>query len=176
MLKAAAPAKAEGSAHGQETSIPAPPIPSSGRLRVFSFDPLLATNLDCSRVAEITVDVRWEGRTPRPRPVGEYLEVVDYDPASGRFYHPVDLTEPSLLATDGLRPSESNPQFHQQMAYAVGMSTIETFEKALGRVALWAPRLPVDAEGELLDMEEDERYVARLRIYPHAIRGGECGS
>ncbi|MFO0826150.1 MAG: hypothetical protein U0792_24045 [Gemmataceae bacterium] len=150
---------------------PAPPIPPARRLRVFSFDPLLATNLDLLDVSEIAVAVRWEDTSKLgPGPVGEYLEVVDYDPASGCFYHPIDLSHPSLLASDGLRPSESNPQFHQQMAYAVGMATIETFEKALGRVALWAPRMPVDASGELLPMSDEERYIPRLRVYPHAIR------
>jgi len=172
--KASAPAKPGAPPAGQEqeeVQRPAPPVPTSRRLRVFSFDPLLATNLDLLDVSEITVDVRWEGAGRLgPGPVGEYLEVVDYDPSSGRFYHPVDLTDPSLLATDGLRPSESNPQFHQQMAYAVGMSTIETFEKALGRVALWAPRMPVDANGDLLTLSDEERYVSRLRVYPHAIR------
>lgn len=150
---------------------PTPPVPPSRRLRVFSFDPLLATNLDLLDVSEIALDIRWEGAGDLgPGPVGEYLEVVDYDPASGCFYHPIDLSHPSLLASDGLRASESNPQFHQQMVYAVGMATVETFEKALGRVALWAPRMPVDAAGELLPMSEEERYVSRLRVYPHALR------
>ena len=75
-----------------------------------------------------------------PGPVGEYLEVVDRDPASKAFYAPVDLNDPHLLAQDGMAPSESNPQFHQQMVYAVAMRTIRTFERALGRLALWSPR------------------------------------
>ena len=50
------------------------------------------------------------------------------------------------LAQDGLEPSESNPQFHQQMVYAVAMNTIQSFERALGRRVMWAPRLVVGDE------------------------------
>ena len=74
-----------------------------------------------------------------PGPIGEYLEVVDIDPASQMFYEPVDLDLPVLLAQDGLSPSEGVPQFHQQMVYAVTSLTIRNFEQALGRKALWRP-------------------------------------
>ena len=92
----------------------------------------------------------------QPGPVGEYLEVVDIDPASGKVYEPVNLNHPFLLAQDGLPPSEGNPQFHQQMVYAVAMTTIGHFERALGRPALWAP--------------DGDQETQRLRIYPHALR------
>ena len=76
---------------------------------------------------------------PHPGPVGEYVEVIDHDPASGAFYAAVDLNDNAIVAQDGLPPSESNPQFHQQMVYAVTMRTIRNFERALGRLALWSP-------------------------------------
>jgi hypothetical protein len=98
-------------------------------------------------------------------PVGEYVEVIDFDPASGCFYEPVDLDKPDVLAQDGLAPSEGNPQFHQQMTYAVAMTTIRNFERALGRPALWAPRW---GKGESEPPEHG--FVQRLRIYPHALR------
>lgn len=154
---------------------PEPPEPPCRRLRVFSFDPLLATNLDGLEIAELRLGIPWEqGASLTPGPVGEYLEVVDYDPASRAFYHPLDLSHPRLAAADGLAPSESNPQFHQQMVYAVAMSTIATFEQALGRSALWAarPTSNGDADGMTADLTTaaEERYVPRLRIYPHALR------
>lgn len=155
------------------TAAPRPdvPAPPCRRLRVFSFDPLLATRLPDLDIAEITIPVRWEtGDVLSAGPVGEYLEVIDRDPSSGCFYHPVDLRDERLTAQDGLPAAESDPRFHQQMVYAVAMSTIDTFEKALGRVALWAPRLPVDDDGELIDLPEEARYVPRLRVYPHALR------
>jgi len=70
-----------------------------------------------------------------------------------------------LLAQDGLPPSEGNPQFHQQMVYAVARTTIGHFERALGRRALWSPRFYQTDEGDIKD-----EFVPLLRIYPHALR------
>lgn len=76
----------------------------------------------------------------------------------------MDLNHPHLLATDGLPPSEGNPQFHQQMTYAVAMTTIRHFERALGRPAQWASRRFTEtASGR-------DEFVRRLRIHPHALR------
>jgi hypothetical protein len=66
-------------------------------------------------VSVATVTVPWE-QDLKPGPVGEYLEVVDVDPASNACYAPVDLNHPNILHESGLAPSESSPQFHQQMA------------------------------------------------------------
>src|SRR5262249_39045627 len=78
----------------------------------------------------------------------------------------VDLNNGALLAQDGWPPPEGNPQFHQQMVYAVGMTTIAHFERALGRRALWAAHRPSKPE-----TPRKPQYVQRLRIYPHAFRG-----
>jgi hypothetical protein len=129
---------------------------------VFAFDPLAATKLETLGINQTTIPVRWED--VEPGPVGDYLEVVDVDPATGVAYAPVDLNKPWPLSQGGLRPSEANPQFHQQMVYAVAMKTIDHFEKALGRVALWAPRLVRTRAGY------ESHFVRRLRVYPHALR------
>ena len=139
------------------------PTPVVRRLRVLAFDPSLATRLATASLNEITVEVPWEDLPPGP--VGEYIEVVDVDPASGVFYYPIELDHPYLLARDGLAPSESNPQFHQQMVYAVAMTTIQHFERALGRKALWA-----DRRVRTDDDKYNVQFVRRLRIYPHALR------
>ena len=98
----------------------------------------------------ITVEIPWEPLTPGP--VGARVEVIDYDPAVGEYYAPVDLNDRNVLAQDGLPPSEADPRFHQQMTYAVVMATHERFERALGRtVGL-------------------RRGSKRLRIYPHGTR------
>jgi hypothetical protein len=146
----------------QRTWEPKVPTPMERRLRVFAFDPLLSTQMDTYRLNETLLGIRWEPL--QPGPVGEYLEVVDVDPGSNSVYAPVDLHQPSLLAQSGYTPSEANPQFHQQMVYAVAMKTIGHFERALGRVALWAPNLVKEKNGF------KEYYVQRLRIYPHALR------
>jgi hypothetical protein len=138
-----------------------PLAPPMRRLRVFALDPSLGRRLESSALRETVLTLPWDDAPAardalKPGPVGEYLEVVDVDPASGKVYDPVDLNHPYLLAQNGLPPSEGNPQFHQQMVYAVAMTTIGHFERALGRPALWAP--------------DGDKETRRLRIYPHALR------
>lgn len=174
---------ADAVSSGRPVPIPSPPF---RRLRVYALDPSLDTRLETAVINQTTLKVPWEAPQPRgdcapgsapepapvtageylePGPVGEYVEVVDFDPASGCFYDPVDLSEPNLLAQDGLEPSEGNPQFHQQMVYAVSMLTIRHFEQALGRPILWSSHSYRDPHGERQDA-----FVRRLRIYPHALR------
>jgi subtilisin family serine protease len=162
--------------HLKHAIAPAAPIPLVRRLRVYAYDPLLGRQVETIALNETVISVRWEDQL-QPGPVGEYIEVIDVDPASGCCYAPINLNDSRLLATDGLRPSESNPQFHQQMAYAVAMKTIEFFEKALGRVALWSPvhvSQPSSLQGngvpDLSPRSGPPEYVKRLRIYPHALR------
>jgi len=133
--------------------------PAYRRLRGYAFDPSLSVQMETMGMNEIVFKVDWEPLSKGP--LGEYLEVVDFDPASGCFYEPVDLNNPLALAQDGLPPSEGSPQFHQQMVYAVAMTTIKNFEKSLGRKALWAVHW---------DAQTDHEYIPRLRIYPHALR------
>jgi hypothetical protein len=136
------------------------PQPTRRRLRGYAFDPQLSTELESAAINEIIYEVPWEPKL-EPGPRGDYLDVIDYDPASGSFYPPVDLNDRALLAQNGLAPSEASPQFHQQMVYAVAMRTIEHFEHALGRRVLWSPRVQGDGAAE---------YVGELRVYPHALR------
>lgn len=148
--------------------------PVERMLRVFAFDPSLGVQLETAGINEVTLRVAWErdqhGKDLlEPGPVGEYLEIIDRDPGSGCSYAPVDLNHPYLLAQDGLPPSESNPQFHQQMVYAVTMKTVRNFELALGRLALWSPR-HLQTKDEHGAVKRTEEYVQRLRIYPHALR------
>jgi hypothetical protein len=133
-------------------------------LRAFAFDPSLNVQLDTAVINQVTLKIPWEDAL-EIGPVGEYLEIVDVDPASNACYAPVDLNHPYLLAQDGLSPSEGNPQFHQQMVYAIAMTTIQNFEQALGRRALWSPRIYQNKNGRYRD-----EFIRRLRIYPHALR------
>lgn len=138
------------------------------RLRVFSVDPSLASRIETRSINEIVIEVPWEAdeaqkSTLRPGPVGEYIEVVDFDPPSGVFYVPVDLDDPRLLASDGLEASEPDPQFHQQMVYAVAMATVHRFIQAFGRPIFWSDRI-------VREPKYVAQFVRRLRIYPHALR------
>ncbi len=134
--------------------------PALRKLRAYAFDPSLSLQLDNAVINNITYKVPWE--EIRPGPVGEYLEIIDRDPSSDCTYIPVNLDDRFILAQDGLNPSESNPQFHQQMVYAVAMTTIKNFEKALGRKITWSSLLKKG--------NNNTDFVERLRIYPHALR------
>ena len=88
---------------------------------------------------------------------GSRLEVVDVD-ASGStpvWLRPVNLDDANIAMQLGLEPTESDPQFHQQMVYAVAMRTLEQFDRAFGRVVYFKGR-------------------RRLRLVPHAFRGGNA--
>jgi hypothetical protein len=139
--------------------------PAYRPLRVYAYDPSLGARLQTLGINEATLAVRWEEEL-EPGPIGEYIEVIDVDPASRCCYAPVNLNDAYVLTHSGLAPSEASPQFHQQMVYAVAMKTIEHFERALGRVALWAPHEMRDERGQVVGTE----FVRRLRIYPHALR------
>jgi hypothetical protein len=123
------------------------PEPSRRPLRIFAFDPMVAR---LSGTETVTVTVPYEPLGPGPD--GELVQVVDYDPAQGCCYEPVDLDNPRLLLQSGLPPSETDPRFHQQMVYAVVSALLESFERGLGRRFRW-------------------RGDERLRILPHAFVG-----
>jgi hypothetical protein len=173
--------------------------PSQRKLRVFAFDPQASLSVDTAPINNALVALPWEQNWEDPLekgPVNEYIEVVDYDPVSGCFYSPVNLNDPHLLAQDGLPPSDGNPQFHQQMVFAVAMKTVRAFERALGRPVFWMRELPPQSEtsdkpkvaakpaekppekSEAPDGGNTARlrreYVRRLRIYPHALRGANA--
>jgi hypothetical protein len=145
----------------KNTKVRSPPY---RRLRIYSFDPSLSRHIETSDINEVIVKLPWEDNL-KAGPVDDYLEVVDYDPATQAFYAPVDLNNELLLAQDGLSPSEGSPQFHQQMVYTVARITIGHFERALGRRVLWSRRLYQTPEGEIRD-----EPVKLLRIHPHGLR------
>src|SRR5436853_7906490 len=95
-----------------------PQPPPVRRLRGYALDPSLDSKLETRMISQVTFRVPWEDVMDRG-PTDEYIEVIDVDPASDRYYEPVNLDDPILLAQDGLQPSEGTPQFHQQMVYAV---------------------------------------------------------
>lgn len=140
---------------------PSVPDPPHRDIRVYAVDPSLSARLDTAAVNEVTLQIRWEELGKGPS--GEYLAVEDVD-ASGKRYAPVELDDPRLLAQDGWAPSEGNPQFHQQMVYAVAMKTIQHFERALGRPVLWRPR------SKTKRANDDSVFVRHLTVRPHALR------
>ena len=145
--------------------------PPLRKLRGYSFDPSLSAKLETAFINERIYTVPWEDL--KPGPVGDYVEVIDVDPASRCYYEPVNLSDTHLLAQDGLPASAANPQFHQQMTYAVVMTTIKNFERAIGRQVMWSDRRPDEMGKRYSEMKQDDwdaTYVPRLAIYPHALR------
>lgn len=143
----------------------AQPAKSAARirnLRVFAYDPSQSQSLAMWRTNEAVISLPDEKLEPGP--VGEYLEVIDVDPASGLAYAPINLTDADVARRNGYAPSEIDYRFHQQMVYAVAMNTIVHFEQSLGRDAFWKPRWVVRG-GKWKPV-----FVQRLRIYPHALR------
>ncbi len=139
------------------------------RLRVFAFDPATARKFSNRDASIVTISIPYEMDPSEPNgdklgPSGTYFEVIDYDPASGVFYKPIDLNDEQVWLNDGLAPSAENPKFHQQMVYAVAMNTVAVFEEALGRSVLWA------SSSKKVGKVWKEEFVQQLRIYPHALR------
>lgn len=126
--------------------------PAFRRIRTYAVDPSFSGQFETAHLNEVTLQVPWEKL--KPGPSGEYISVVDVD-ATGHSYSPVNLDDPPLLAQDGFAPSEGNAGFHQQMVYAVAMTTVGHFETALGRPVLWRSK--------------DGNFQHQLEIRPHAL-------
>ncbi len=138
-------------------------------LRVYAFDPATGRKFANRTTREVTITLPADMEPPNEGrsmvgPSGRYFEVIDYDPSSRVFYKPIDLNDPEVWLGGGLPASPEDPQFHQQMVYAVAMNTVAVFEHALGRPMLWAPKTK-KSRGLWVD-----EYVPQLRIYPHALR------
>jgi hypothetical protein len=139
-------------------------------LRGYTLDPGFSTNLNTMDINETVYRIRWEDlstyqgdiRLPSYGPSGEYFEVIDIDPPSQCYYQPVDLDSVDVLSQNGLKPSEGNPQFHQQFVYTIAMKILEQFEHSLGRRMIWSPRE--------LSAYPFKAYVGKIRLYPHALR------
>jgi hypothetical protein len=116
-------------------------------LRIFAIDPA-APRLDG---AMATIDVPYEPLAPGPS--GALFDVDDVDATRQRRYARVDLDEPFLLMSDGKAPAAADPEFHQQMVYAVVSRVYFAFKAALGRNLSWGFTNPQQSQ---------------LRIRPHA--------
>src|SRR6266568_3969508 len=129
------------------------PRPVFRNLRVFAVDPGMTARFETAVMNETTLRIPWEELEKGPS--GEYVVVVDADERGTRLHLPVDLDSSEVLAEGGLPPSDGNPQFRQQMVYAVAMRTIKNFERALGRMVHWPAA------------QSNGAYRGQLCLYPH---------
>ncbi|MCX7007858.1 MAG: peptidase M4, partial [Kiritimatiellaeota bacterium] len=132
------------------------PPPVTRPLKVYAFDPSRGHYLG----NELTLQIPYEPLTRGP--AGRHIAVVDYDGSNCCFYDPVDLDDPGILLRGGLDPAESDPQFHQQMVYAVAMETVQQFEIALGRRIHWR------RSDRATQAHSDD--IWSLKLYPHAMQ------
>ncbi len=121
-------------------------------LRIFSIDPAQPRSLG----AITTVNVPYEPLAPGPE--GALFVVDTHDTVHDLDYAAVDLDTPAALMQCGVTPSDGDPRFHQQMAYAVASTVYQAFADALGRPPQFA--VPARADGS-----------TRLRLRPHGARG-----
>lgn len=137
--------------------------PEFRRLRIYAIDPMVSRAPEHQATVQIRfekLELRGKNETVGRDPIsvmGRRIEVIDVDAAGAQpvWLKPVDLDDPHIAMQHGLEPSESDPQFHQQMAYAVAMRTLEQFDRALGRRIYFKGR-------------------RRLRLVPHAFQGGNA--
>jgi hypothetical protein len=101
--------------------------PAYRALRVFAFHPGLGRRSG----NHLTLRVPFEPL--QPGPIGRRVHVIDENFKGKRLHAPVDLDHPDVLRDGGLEPSDTNPQFHQQMVYACVSNLLRTFDFALGR-------------------------------------------
>jgi hypothetical protein len=102
------------------------PEPIWRNLRIFAFDPSLSAQFDTAGIGEITIAVPWE-KDLQPGPVGEYLEVIDADPAPKSYL------------------------IHEAEVPRTGIRITQTFQRARwknGRVVLWLGQRKQVGRGE----------------------------
>ncbi len=123
--------------------------PERRALKIFAFDPMVARAGD----HRVTIDVPYSKMQWRPKGFrDDRIEVIDYDGANNTYYTAIQLDDAQIAMQDGVEPAEADPQFHQQMVYAVAARVLENFDRALGRrVRFWGNE--------------------RLRLFPHAFEG-----
>jgi hypothetical protein len=121
-------------------------------LRIFTQDP--STPRRDGSIA--TVNVPYEPLAPGPE--SAIFQIDNYDGWQQLHYRQVNLDDPSVLIRDGREPSVSDPQFHQQMVYAVCSLVYAAFRRALGRHVAWG----------FGNGEAGPDHQLRLRVRPHA--------
>lgn len=130
-----------------------PGDPVTRSLRIFAFDP------SETRLLGNVATVRIPYEPLEPGPCGHLFEVdgslLD---GTGAAAVPLDLEQPVMMLNAGLEPTQSRPQFHMQMTYAVCMGVYDRFRTALGRTVAWG----------FDDTSRPERGPFRLRIRPIA--------
>lgn len=138
-------------------------------LRIFTTSPI-ASKLDGSIA---TLNVPYEPL--KPGPIGTLLEVID-EGVSDDLLAPVgprqqlDLDDRYLLIEQGVAPSEGDPRFRAQMAYAVCSITYAAFRRALGRDLAWGFMRGLDSD-QPTRLRIRTAYAREANAYYDSITG-----
>src|SRR5206468_10227182 len=98
-----------------------------------------------------------------PGPIGSLFKVISDGAPKILRHEPLDLDDPYLLLSSGLRPSPANGQFHPQMVYVVCSLTYTAFRRAMGRDISWAT------------MHDSAHEPLRLIVRPFGARVANAG-
>lgn len=124
-------------------------------LRIYSVDPTLSR----FEGAVATVKVPYE---PLPNGPEGSLFSIRTDSVTHGAAGPWQPDAPTVLIRQGRDPSPTDPQFHQQMAYAVCSLVYAAFRSALGRTVSWSTETG------------DTGETVTLKVLPHGTHAANA--
>ena len=117
----------------------------------------------------MTVHVPWEPLGPGPTGQEDRRSSTTTPPTSATIRRSISTIR-SLLANDGLDPSESDPRFHQQMVYAIAVAHHPDVRGRAGPRDPLAPRRSLRRLGRDDDAMRKTDDIRVLKLYPHAMQ------
>jgi hypothetical protein len=110
------------------------------RIRIVAQDPSVKQMIASRAGGILTAHVEVPAEPLRAGPWGYRVQVIDYDASSRIFFKP--FARIGALASDRYENASDavileDPRFHCQNVYALVMSTLALFERALGRRLRW---------------------------------------
>lgn len=85
----------------------------------------------------LTAKVEIPAEDLSPGPTGYRVQVIDYDATRDRFIKPSPASNEDLFEHTNPNQLVDDPNFHAQNVYAIVMSILARFERALGRRVSW---------------------------------------
>ena len=102
------------------------------KLTVLAQDPMVRIN---GKI--LTAQIEIPAEVLDPGPTGFRVKVIDYDSTLDRFIKPSGRVSGDPFAKKHPGALIDDPHFHAQNVYAIVMSTLDRFERALGRRVGW---------------------------------------
>lgn len=106
------------------------------KLTVFAQDPNVRGGGGRILTTKLTIPAEYL----RDGPAGHRVHVIDYDASRDRLLAPGPVRDHDPFEDENPNTLVGNPHFHAQNVYAIVMSTLAHFERALGRRVQWGFR------------------------------------